>query len=134
MVLNRTQKFFFLNGNRTNEHVYDNQIMFYYFFFIGLLFFIPWSLWWWFSIFDEWQKVPMELDIVYMDTISLAKSHCIGLWEVYRWTLYQKLAFENMFGGEVYFTRPRKKRNLKSSIGGGRGEKKVCVSCSLSWS
>jgi len=85
-------------------------------FFIGLLFYIPWSWWWWFSNFDEWQKVPMKLDIVYMDTISLAKSHCIGLWEVYRWTLYQRLTFENMFGGEVYFTRPRKKRNSKSSI------------------
>jgi hypothetical protein len=100
------------NGNRTHEHVYDNQIMLYYFF-IGLLFFIPWSWWWWFSTFEEWQKVPMKLDIVYMDTISLAEYHCTGVWEVYSCTIYERLAFENMFGGEVYFTRPRKKRNLK---------------------
>ena len=58
----------------------------------------------------------MKLDIVYMDTISLAKSHCIGLWEVYRWTLYQRLAFENMFGGEVYFYAAQEKEKFENPV------------------
>ncbi len=65
--VNRTQDMpenrpMFGNGPLTHESVYDHQI---------LLIFIPWSWWWSFSNVDNWQKLPMKLDIVYMDTISL---------------------------------------------------------------
>ena len=78
------------------------------------LFFIPW--WWVLSTMGLLLLLIMKLFIVYLGTISFVEVHCTGVWEVYSCTIYQRLAFENMFGGEVYFTRPRKKRNSKSSI------------------
>ena len=78
------------------------------------LFFIPW--WWVLSTMGLLLLLIMKLFIVYLGTIRLVEVHCTGVWEVYSCTIYQRLAFENMFGGEVYFTRPRKKRNSKSSI------------------
>ncbi len=123
------------NGNRTHDHVYDNQIMLYYFFYRFVIFFIPWSWWWWFSNFEEWQKVPMKPDIVYMDTISLAEYHCTGVWEVYSCTIYQRLALCRLVWRRSVFLRGPGKRELwKSCIGGGRGEKQVCVSFPFSWS
>jgi hypothetical protein len=123
----------FSKGTRTHAYVYDNQILLYYFF-IGLLFFIPWSWWWWFSIFDEWQVVPMKLDIVYMDTISLDEFHCTSVWEVYSWTIYQRLAFENMFSREVCILRGPGKREIWKPVfctsRGGFVEREF-VSCSL---
>jgi hypothetical protein len=77
-------------------------------------FFIPW--WWVLSTMGLLLLLIMKLFIVYLGTIRLVEVHCTGVWEVYSCTIYQRLAFENMFVGEVYFTRPRKKRNSKSSI------------------
>ena len=58
----------------------------------------------------------MKLFIVYMDTIGLAESHCTGGWEVYSWTIYQRLAFENMFGGEVYFYAAQEKEKFENPV------------------
>jgi hypothetical protein len=78
------------------------------------LFFIPW--WWVLSTMGLLLLLIVKLFIVYLGTISFVEVHYTGVWEVYSCTIYQRLAFENMFGGEVYFTRPRKKRNLTSSL------------------
>ena len=58
--------------------------------------------------------------------------HCTSLWEVYSCTIYQRLAFENMFGGEVYFTRPRKKEKFEIQFifctsGEGSGQEGLCI-------
>jgi hypothetical protein len=66
----------FGNGPLTHENVYDHQILLYYIFFFYGYIFIPWSWWWRFSNVDKWVKLPMKLDIVYLDTISLIEFHC----------------------------------------------------------
>ncbi len=100
-------------------------------FFISWLFFIPWSWWWWLSNFEKWQKVPMKLDIVYMDTISLAESHCTGVWEVYHWTIYQRLAFKTCLAAKCILRGPGK-REIWNPVyictrGGGGGKEGLCI-------
>ncbi len=92
--------------------------------------FIPW--WRCLSPMGLLLLLVVKLFIVYLGTISLSAFHCTGVWGVYSCTIYQRLAFENMFGGEVYFTRPRKKRNLKTSIvctskRRGGGQEGLCI-------
>ncbi len=103
-------------------------------------FFIPW--WWCLSTMGLLLLLFMKLFIVYLDTINLAESHCTGVWEVYSWTIYQRLVLCRLVWRRSVFYAAQEKREIWNPVcictrrvgGGGVLEREIFVSCPLHWS
>ncbi len=70
-----------------------------------------------FSIMGLLQVLSMKLVIFYMDTINLIEFHCTGVWEVYSWTIYQRLAlWKHVWRRSVFYAAQKKREKFENPV------------------